>query len=142
MRTRTLLARLSLVVLLLALSGPDAPAQTTATSRLMREKLTHSQKILEAIMTSDFKGLEDQSTALANLTKTEAWSVLKSAEYQRQSAAFVRALDDLIASARQKNLDTAVIHYVGMTITCFECHRHLKNTRIATVSGAGAGRPR
>jgi hypothetical protein len=126
-----ILARLSLGVLLLALSGHDAPAQTAATSRVMREKLTHSQKILEAIMTSDFKGLEEHSVALANLTKTDAWSVLKSAEYQRQSAAFVHALDDLIASARQKNLDTAAIHYVGMTLTCFECHRHLKGTRVA-----------
>jgi hypothetical protein len=131
MNTPKILARLSLVVFLLALSGHDAPAQTTATSRLMREKLTHSQKILEAIMTSDFKGLEEHSVVLANLTKTDAWSVLKSAEYQRQSTAFVHALDALIASARQKNLDTAAINYVGMTITCFECHRHLKNTRVA-----------
>ena len=131
MTMRTILPRLSLVVLLLVLSGPDAPAQTGATSRVMREKLVHSQKILEAILTSDFKGLEDHSTALANLTKTEGWAVLKSADYLRQSTAFVHALDDLIASARQKNLDTAAINYVGMTMTCFECHRHLKNTRIA-----------
>ncbi|MGB7220200.1 MAG: hypothetical protein WBD07_15485 [Vicinamibacterales bacterium] len=131
MTMRKMFPRLSLVVLLLALSGPDAPAQTAATSRVMREKLGHSQKILEAIMTSDFKSLEERSLALANVTKTEGWAVLKSAEYLRQSAAFVRALDDLVASARQKNLDTAVIHYMGMTMTCYECHRHLKNTRIA-----------
>lgn len=131
MTMRKMFPRLSLVVLLLALSGPDARAQTAATSRVMREKLGHSQKILEAIMTSDFKSLEERSLALANVTKTEGWAVLKSAEYLRQSAAFVRALDDLVASARQKNLDTAVIHYMGMTMTCYECHRHLKNTRIA-----------
>jgi len=132
MTMRTFFPRLWLVALLLALSGRDAPAQTAATSRVMREKLVHSQKVLEAIMTSDFKGLEDHSLALADLTKTEGWAVLKSAEYLRQSAAFVHALDDLIASAKQKNLDTAMINYMGMTTTCFECHRHLKSMRIAT----------
>jgi hypothetical protein len=134
METRTMFARLSLVVLLLALSGPDVPAQTGVTRNVMREKLVHSQKILEAIMTSDFKGLEEHSTAIVNLTKTEGWAVLKSAEYQRQSAAFVRALDDLVATAKQKNLDVATIQYMAMTMTCYECHRHLKNTRIAATT--------
>ncbi|OFV91847.1 MAG: hypothetical protein A3G76_13415 [Acidobacteria bacterium RIFCSPLOWO2_12_FULL_65_11] len=132
MGTHTIFGRLSLVVLLLALAGPDAPAQTAATTRVMREKLTHSQKVLEAILTSDLKGLEDHSTALVNLTKTEGWAVLRSGEYQRQSAAFVHALDDLVASAKQKNLDAAAVQYMSMTMTCFECHRHIKNTRLAT----------
>ena len=122
---------LLLVILFLAFSGPDAPAQTGSTRNVMREKLVHSEKILEAIMTSDLKGLEEHSMAIVSLTKTEGWAVLKSAEYQRQSAAFVRALDELVAAARQRNLDVATIQYMAMTMTCYECHRHLKNTRIA-----------
>jgi hypothetical protein len=120
-----------LVALLLALAGPEAPAQTAATTRVMREKLTHSQKVLESILTSDFQGLEEHSGALVALTTTEGWAVLKSAEYQRRSAAFVLALNDLVASARQKDLDSAAMRYMAMTMSCFECHRAIKNARIA-----------
>jgi hypothetical protein len=132
MEMRKMLPRLWLAVLLLGLAGPTAPAQTAATSRVMREKLTHSQKILEAILTSDFKGLEEHSTAIVNLTKTDGWAVLKSAEYQRESAAFVHALDDLIASAKQRDLDAAAVQYMSLTLACFDCHKHIRNSRIAT----------
>ena len=132
MAARNVFFRLATVALLLALSGPGATAQTAATNRVMREKLMHSQKILEAIMTSDFKGLEEHGAAIVNLTKTEGWSVLKSAEYARRSEAFVHALDDLITSAKAKDLDSAAVRYMSLTLACFECHRQIKNMRLAS----------
>ena len=48
MKTST---RLVLILMLVALSGPVTSGQTPGTARVMREKLGHSQKILEAILT-------------------------------------------------------------------------------------------
>ncbi len=115
----------------LVLSGTLAPAQTPATGRVMRDKLTHSQKILEAIMTSDYASLDWESAELVKATELPAWSVLKSPEYLRQSAAFVRATQDLRDAAKARDLDAAAMDYMSLTLTCFQCHRHLKGARIA-----------
>ena len=123
--------RLATILVLLALSGSAAPGQTVATGRVMREKLTDAQKILEAIMTSDYALLERYSADLARLTQTQAWSVLKSPEYARQSAVFVQAAEDLADAAKRRDLDAAAARYVTLTLTCFECHRYVKNSRIA-----------
>ena len=124
--------RLSVILVLLALWGSAAPAQTPALGRVMREKLTHSQKILEAIMTSDFAALETHSAALTRVTQSSAWSVLKSPEYSRQSSAFLGAAQDLVEAAKQRDLDAAAEHYVSLTLACFRCHRYMKNARIAS----------
>ena len=123
--------RLMMILVLIVVSGLEAPAQTPATGRLMRVKLAHSQKILEAILTSDFALLDRESSALVQVTKSPAWSVLYSPEYIRQSGAFLRAIDDLRDAAKGMDLDGAASSYVSLTLTCFQCHRYMKNKRLA-----------
>ena len=120
-----------MILSLVVMSGLVAPAQTPVTGRLMRVKLAHSQKILEAILTSDFALLDQESKALGEVTKSSAWSVFYSPEYIRQSGAFVRAIDDLRDAAMGMDLDGAASSYVSLTLTCFQCHRYIKNKRIA-----------
>lgn len=118
------------VALVVALLGTTS-AQTPATGRVMRDKLTHTQKILEAIMVSDYEALERESAALVRATELPAWSVLKSPEYMRQSAAFVSAINDLSDAAKVRDLDAAALNYMALTLTCFQCHKHLKGVRVA-----------
>ena len=124
--------RLLMILALVVVSGLEVPAQTPATGRLMRQKLAHSQKILEAILTSDFALLDRESSSLAQVTKSPAWSVFYSPEYIRQSGAFLRAIDDLRDAAKGMDLDGAASNYVSLTLTCFQCHRYIKNKRLAT----------
>lgn len=124
--------RLMLIVALVVMSGLEVPAQTPATGRLMRVKLTHSQRVLEAILTSNFALLDRESSALAEVTKSPAWSVFFSPEYNRQSGAFLRAIDDLRDAAKAMDLDGAASNYMSLTLTCFQCHRYMKNRRLAT----------
>lgn len=126
------LIRLSAVVLsLLVLSGPALPGQTPATGKLMREKLTHSEKVLEALMTSNFAQLTEESNALAEATKAPAWAVLKTSDYARYSAAFLRASEDLREAAVKRDSDAAALSYVSLTLSCYQCHRYMKGARIA-----------
>jgi hypothetical protein len=112
-------------------SGAAAPRQTTATSRVMREKLVHAQRLLEAITTSDYALLERESQALSKLTSDLGWMVLKTPEYRRQSDAFLRATEDLVTAAKAHDLDLAAMHYMSLTMSCYQCHRYVKNMRIA-----------
>jgi cytochrome c556 len=118
-------------LLLVAIAGSAGIAQTPATGRVMREKLGHSQKILEAILTSNFAMLDRESAALAKATESPAWTVLKSPEYMKQSDAFLQALRELTAAAKERDLDAAAQRYNALTTTCFGCHRSMKDRRLA-----------
>jgi hypothetical protein len=113
------------------LLGSGLDGQTVATGRVMREKLMHSQRILEAILISNFDLLERESTALSKATELPGWSVLEGPEYQRQSAAFLRATRDLVDAAKERDLDAAANAYTTLTMTCYQCHRYMKSARIA-----------
>jgi hypothetical protein len=118
------------LALVVALLGTTS-AQTPATGRVMRDKLAHSQKILEAILVSDYASLDRESAALVRATELPAWAVLKSPEYLRQSAAFISAIQDLRDAAKARDLDAAALDYMALTLTCIQCHKHLKGARIA-----------
>ncbi|HVH26109.1 MAG TPA: hypothetical protein VM818_05095 [Vicinamibacterales bacterium] len=128
MKTST---KLMLILLVLVLTAPTLPGQTPATRRVMREKLTHSQRILEAILTSDFALLERETTALTRVTETAAWQALRSPEYLRQSEAFLAANRSLNEAAKTRDLDGAAQLYSSLTMSCFACHRHMKDSRLA-----------
>src|SRR5688500_18418106 len=104
MKTST---RLVVVLLLAGALGQVGSGQTPATRRLMREKLGHSQKILEAILSSNFALLDRESAALAKATELPAWTVLKGPEYLKQSEAFLKVLRELRESAKEHDLDAA-----------------------------------
>ena len=123
--------RLAAVLALLALSGAALLAQTPATGRVMREKLGHSQQILEAILTSNFAQLERESAALSKVTESSAWTVLKGPEYIQQSERFLKSLNDLRAAAKERDLDAAMKDYQSLTTSCYGCHRFMKDKRVA-----------
>jgi hypothetical protein len=123
--------RLMLALLVLVLTAPTVPGQTPATRRVMREKLTHSQRILEAILTSDFELLERETTALSRVTQTAPWQALRSPEYLKQSETFLTANRALNEAAKNRDLDGAAELYTSLTMSCFACHRHMKDSRIA-----------
>jgi hypothetical protein len=100
-------------------------------NRVMREKLEHTQKILEAVVTSDWVSLETESRELERLTTDRRWTVLKFPEYAQHSAAFVRAVRVLHNAAAQRDLEQTPKAYVAVTLQCVECHRYLARARLA-----------
>jgi len=107
------------------------PNQGPALSSVMRQKLAHSQKILEAVVTSDWASLEMHSRELERLTNDPRWTVLKYPEYSRYSTAFVRAVQDLHAAAVERDLEKTPEAYAAVTLRCVECHRYLARARLA-----------
>ncbi|MEQ1896456.1 MAG: hypothetical protein ABL971_03600 [Vicinamibacterales bacterium] len=105
--------------------------QTPALKALMREKLSHSQQLLDAVVTSRWVQLEAHAVALRKLTGRPAWMVLQSPEYARQTAIFTRALDDLVEAARRKDLEATPVAYTAMTMSCVQCHRQVARMRMA-----------
>jgi hypothetical protein len=106
-------------------------AQGPELSAVMREKLVHSQKILETVVTSNWATLESETRQLQMLTRDRRWTVLRYPEYATHSAAFVRALDALRVAAAQRDLEATPKAYVGVVQECVACHRYVARMRIA-----------
>ena len=130
-----LVARLTAAALLLAAaSGFPSSAQTPPVSKVMRAKLGHTQKILEAVVTSDWQQLGEESRALARLTRGPDWYVLRMPEYARHSEAFVRAVEELIEAANRRDLEAASLGFNSLVGRCVSCHRDLARARVAATS--------
>jgi hypothetical protein len=119
------------VVLLALWSMGAAPMQSVQLDRVMRQKLARTQKILEAVVTSDWSALETESRELERLTNDPAWTSLKLPDYAKYSSAFTKAVHDLHEAAAQRDLDATPKAYVAVTMKCVECHRYLARARIA-----------
>ena len=120
-------------VLSVALLGVAAtPRQGPALDRLMREKLQYTQKILEAVVTSNWAALETNSRELERLTRDPRWTILRYPEYAQRSAAFTHAIQTLHKAAAQRDLEATPKAYIDVTLQCVECHRYLARERLAT----------
>ena len=106
-------------------------AQGPELNSVMREKMEHTKEILEAVVTSDWVGLETHSRELERLTEDVRWTVLKYPEYARYSAAFVSAVRDLHTVAAQRDLEKTLPAYTAVTLRCVQCHRYLARERLA-----------
>ena len=123
----------SAAVLLVAITSGAASAQTVRLNQVMRSKLEHSQKILEAVVTSNWQLLDAQTKEMARVTRDPAWSVLQFPEYVRHSAAFLRATDDLAEAARLRDLEGASLGFVALATSCVSCHRYIARSRIVSL---------
>ena len=112
--------------------APMPSAQTARTKQIMRAKLDHSQRILEAVVTSNWQLLDRESREMALVVRDPAWSSLVMPEYVRHSEAFLRATDDLVEAAKSRDLEAASLGLVSLTTSCVSCHRYLARSRIVT----------
>ena len=123
--------RLIVTLLIASVGVTAAAAQTVGLNRVMRAKLEHAQQILGDVVTSNWSGLERHSLELRRATEDPAWAVLTTPEYARHTAAFLRASEDLLEAAKQRDLEAAPLAYMSLTMSCVQCHRYVARTRIA-----------
>ena len=120
-----------LIIAIVVLCACNASAQTARTGRLMREKLQHSQRILQAVTTSDWGMLQRETQALTAVTKSPTWTELMTPQFRPYAAGFQKALAELTNAAERRDYDAAGSSYVALTSACLACHKHVMNSRIA-----------
>jgi hypothetical protein len=125
-------ARAGLAVLMAALVSTTPSAQSTRLKLLMRTKLDHSQKVLEAVVTSNWQLLDRESRALADVARDPEWAVLGLPEYVRHTGAYLRATEDLLEAAKLRDLEGASIGFIALATSCVSCHRYVARSRLAT----------
>ena len=108
-------------------------AEPKKVEELMREKLKHSQKVLEGVAVKDFKGIIKHSEELLLIVNEVEWKVLKTREYDNYSNEYRRNLQGLIKNAKDENLDACALSYVETTLTCVKCHKHVREVRMTAL---------
>ena len=98
-------------------------------SALMEQKLTSAQNVLEGVATEDFSLIQAHAARLHLLSQEAGWNVLQTGQYVRFSDTFRNAAKELEESAKEKNLDAAGLAYIKLTISCIDCHRHIRTER-------------
>ncbi len=126
-------ARLLLAALLCLAVGPavvgGSGQQPKTAQDLMRKKLAHSQKVLEALALNDFAAIRTHAEELILIAKDVQWRIVKSPRYELHSNEFMRACEGLIEKAREKNTDGAALSYVDLTLSCVRCHKYVREQR-------------
>lgn len=138
MKTIVIISVVSLAVLFACLAAPVGPNDPKLTTReVMRAKLDSSQKVLEGIATENFTSLAANAQKLVALSHAAGWEARQTPEYKQQTAEFRRHAESLLKAARDQNVDAASLAWFQMTISCVNCHRHIRGVRTVSVEPSG-----
>lgn len=110
---------------------PQAPADESSeeASVWMRRKLDYSQQILGGIAEADFDRIATNAKAMRALSKVEGFVRGRTPGYRSQLQIFENAADQLIKHAEKDNVDGAALAFTQLTISCVNCHKHLRESK-------------
>lgn len=122
-------------ILLLGVPAHVATGQepSKAVARLMKKKLDAAQLSLEALALSDFKRLNHAAEELQAVGQAAEWRLIKSPRYDMYSDAFRRSAEELGEAARAKNIDSAALAFMDMTLNCVKCHKYVREIKMTAL---------
>jgi hypothetical protein len=95
----------------------------------MRQKLEFSKLVLEGITLENYDMIAKNARALRLLSRAALWelpTIPNAEEYVIYTGEFQRLCDDLSKNAKAKNIDGATIAYLGLTMSCVNCHKYVR----------------
>ena len=103
----------------------------SATQIFMREKLKDAQQVLEGIATEDYKMIARAAKHMEVMSRAAEWQIVGGPVYAQHSAEFRQACEQMSRRAEAGNLDGAGLAYLRATMACINCHKFLRETRLA-----------
>jgi hypothetical protein len=119
----------AVMLICLASNGAEPRADL---SDFMRVKLKHSQLVLEGLVMGDFDKIAKNAQDMSLLSLAESWQVLETPQYIQYSRKFRADADALADAAKKKNLDLSTQAYNRVTVRCVECHKYVRDVRMAS----------
>jgi len=116
-----------LVTIILSFAAGTRSQESEPVLKVMDLKLEYTHAVLENIIKEDFKKLEELSFQLVVLTGTEDWKVIRTEEYNRHTADFVRAVDALRDTRGHRDINESTKAYIDMTSSCVRCHKYVRD---------------
>lgn len=131
-----MLRRLALLGLVLLMAAAARPASGDARMQeIMRNKLSNTQALLKAIVTTDYKEIDRAGAGLARISEMEivSWQNPPKPEYTKQAMLFLASVDDLREAARRHDIESVGDAYASLVGTCVHCHAYVRDARVASI---------
>lgn len=109
--------------------SPQVDPPQLKVDALMRAKLKSAQDLLRALAVEDFDALKRESQRLETLSLDTSWNIIQTKDYIKHSREFRDATRAIRGAAQKKNIDGAGLGYIRLTLTCIDCHRHMRSTK-------------
>lgn len=136
MKTKIILSLVLVTALFAGLAATVAPNDPKITTReVMKLKLESSQKVLEGIATENFVTVAANAQKLVVLSQVAGWQARQTPEYKQYTADFRRHAEALQKAARDENVDAASVAWFQLTVSCVNCHRHMRGVRTVWEEG-------
>lgn len=122
------------VVLLMAVAARPASGDARLQA-IMRTKLSNTQALLKAIVTSDYKEIDRAASGLAKINEMEivSWQTAPRREYTQQAMLFMSAVDDLRDASGRHDMEGVGAAYTALVTTCVHCHVFVRDARAASL---------
>lgn len=134
MKTKTVLSAVLVAAVFACVAATVAPNDPKITTReVMKLKLESSQKVLEGIATENFVTITANAQKLVLLSQAAGWQARQTPEYKQFTAEFRRHAEALQKAARTENVDAASVAWFQLTISCVNCHRHMRGVQSVSV---------
>lgn len=114
-------------------TADEQPNSSEETQMLMHAKLGHSQKVLEGLVTQDFKAIEKAAAALSKISLTPPPDLTKAGDktdeqvYEHFRMEFARLAGQLERHARREELAATAYVQQNLTATCIACHDYIRD---------------
>lgn len=108
---------------------PAPKARPKSKEELMKRKLELSQGLLASLTLNDLTKAGRQAKDLLEVRKEIAFKVIKSEMYETLSDDFARAAQQIVKAAADDNREAAKLAYLGMTMSCFNCHTYVRDRK-------------
>lgn len=94
----------------------------------MRKKLEYTQNILSGLALEDFDAIQKNAHAMRRLSRVEGFVRRTHVEgYRTQLKVFEFSNEEIARLAGERNIDGAALAFAQMTISCVNCHKHLRS---------------
>jgi hypothetical protein len=128
--------RLALLGFMLLMAVSSLPASgDTRMQTIMRTKLSNTQALLKAIVTTDYKEIDRAASALSRINEMEivSWQNPPRREYIEQAMLFMTSVDDLRAASQRHDIEGVGAAYSMLVTTCVHCHAYVRDARSASL---------
>ncbi len=97
----------------------------------MKQKLIAAQGALEAVSRDDFEQLHNVATQMIALSHKEICEQMSSPRFVQDTADFLAAVEFMDRMAEARDADGANLGFVRLTMSCANCHRHMRTATVA-----------
>jgi len=129
--------RLAFLGFVLLMAVTVRPASGDARMQaIMRTKLSNTQALLKAIVTTDYKEIDRAAAGLARINEMEivSWQNPPKREYTQQAMLFMSSVDDLKQASAKRDIEGVGGAYSTLITTCVHCHAYVRDARSVSLT--------